>query len=288
MTAPGEAALVMTFDEFIALAASDARWEGVAKLPWEEPSFSERMLREHLSQLHDGASRRIELIERHVSWMHSEVLERRPQRILDLGCGPGLYTQRFTSLGHECVGIDIGPASIAYARAHIPDETGRLRYLLGDFTSTRFDEAFDFAMMIHGEFNTLTREQGLSLLNRIARVLAPNGRVLLEVHPLGAIEAMGRRTRVWFGLQSGLFGDRPHLRMDESQWNAEKVRAVNLNWVMEGETFSVERFGTVTQGYSEDEYGRLLASAGFSRHEQYPALSGDAAETNYTVLLASI
>jgi predicted TPR repeat methyltransferase len=44
------------------------------------------------------------------------VLQSEPQRILDLGCGPGLYTQRLASLGHTCVGIDISPASIAYAR----------------------------------------------------------------------------------------------------------------------------------------------------------------------------
>jgi 2-polyprenyl-3-methyl-5-hydroxy-6-metoxy-1,4-benzoquinol methylase len=114
----------MKFDEFIMLADSEARWHGIGKLPWDDPAFSERMLREHLSQLHDGASRRIVLIEHHVAWMHGEVLESKPQRILDLGCGPGLYTQRLASLGHTCVGIDISPASIAYAgrtRATRPD-----------------------------------------------------------------------------------------------------------------------------------------------------------------------
>ena len=33
-------------------------WSGVHKIPWDEPEFSARMLREHLSQEHDAASRR--------------------------------------------------------------------------------------------------------------------------------------------------------------------------------------------------------------------------------------
>lgn len=35
--------------------------------------------------------------------------------MLDLGCGPGLYSHRLATLGHRVHGIDFGPASIAYA-----------------------------------------------------------------------------------------------------------------------------------------------------------------------------
>ena len=33
-------------------------WAEGDKLPWHDPDFSRRMLREHLSQAHDAASRR--------------------------------------------------------------------------------------------------------------------------------------------------------------------------------------------------------------------------------------
>ncbi|MBW2278686.1 MAG: SAM-dependent methyltransferase, partial [Deltaproteobacteria bacterium] len=45
-------------------------WAEGDNIPWNDPSFSERMLREHLNQDHDLASRRIEKIERHVAWIH--------------------------------------------------------------------------------------------------------------------------------------------------------------------------------------------------------------------------
>jgi 2-polyprenyl-3-methyl-5-hydroxy-6-metoxy-1,4-benzoquinol methylase len=52
-----------------------------------------------------------------VAWIHAELLGGTPTDVLDLGCGPGLYTERLAALGHRCVGIDVSPASIAFARA---------------------------------------------------------------------------------------------------------------------------------------------------------------------------
>jgi 2-polyprenyl-3-methyl-5-hydroxy-6-metoxy-1,4-benzoquinol methylase len=98
----------MNVDEFLALATSDDRWRDVTRLPWHDEAFSRRMLREHLSQAHDGASRRFATIDRQVAWIHDQVLRRRPSRVLDLECGPGLYTERLAALGHACTGIDIG------------------------------------------------------------------------------------------------------------------------------------------------------------------------------------
>ena len=42
-------------------------WTEGEKIPWNAPEFSRRMLLEHLSQKHDAASRRFEIIDRHVA-----------------------------------------------------------------------------------------------------------------------------------------------------------------------------------------------------------------------------
>lgn len=60
-----------------------------SKIPWDEPAFSQRMLANHLSQDHDWASRRQEIIEQQVEWIASQLSP--GAHILDLGCGPGLY-----------------------------------------------------------------------------------------------------------------------------------------------------------------------------------------------------
>jgi SAM-dependent methyltransferase len=87
-------------------------WDGKYKIPWDDQEFSERMLREHLSQEHDMASRRSANIEHLAAWINQTILSNRPSRILDLGCGPGLYEKYLCDFGHECTGIDFSPASI--------------------------------------------------------------------------------------------------------------------------------------------------------------------------------
>ena len=64
-------------------------WTEGDNIPWDDPAFSQRMLKEHLSQAHDKASRRIDKVNLHVDWIHRRLLAGRATRILDLGCGPG-------------------------------------------------------------------------------------------------------------------------------------------------------------------------------------------------------
>ncbi len=92
-----------------------------SKIPWHDPEFSRRMLREHLDQRHDHASRRVETVDAHVEWLFESVLAGRPGSVLDLGCGPGLYTERLAERGCSCLGVDISPASIEHAR-QVADE----------------------------------------------------------------------------------------------------------------------------------------------------------------------
>ncbi len=106
----------MELIELIRRPRTPEPWAEGEKIPWSDPGFSQRMLNEHLSQAHDAASRRFEIIDQQVEWIHHQVLKGKPGRVLDLGCGPGLYTSRLAKLGHACTGIDFSPASIAYAR----------------------------------------------------------------------------------------------------------------------------------------------------------------------------
>ena len=77
-----------------------------SKIPWDDLEFSKRMLKYHLSQDHDAASRRLNIIDKHVKFI--DTITAGPTRMLDLGCGPGFYTSRLTSLGYRCRGIDFG------------------------------------------------------------------------------------------------------------------------------------------------------------------------------------
>lgn len=129
-------------------------WSDASKLPWNDSEFSDRMLHEHLTQEHGRASRRFNVIDRQVAWVHDAVLGGRPSRVLDLGCGPGLYTTRLAGLGHSCVGIDFSPAAVEYAQAQAEHMNLPCEYRLRDLRSGPFGTGFNAALLLFGELNT--------------------------------------------------------------------------------------------------------------------------------------
>ena len=66
-------------------------WEDGDNLPWNDPEFSQRMLREHLDQSHGAASRQRPEILRLVDWLWQQLDLTPGARVLDITCGPGLY-----------------------------------------------------------------------------------------------------------------------------------------------------------------------------------------------------
>ncbi len=142
-------------------------WAEGDKIPWNDPAFSMRMLHEHLSQEHNAASRRLAIIDQHVNWIHTTILGGVAAKILDLGCGPGLYTNRLAQLGHTCVGIDYAPASIGYARKQADKHGLACRYLEADVRDAELGSGYDLVLMIHGEINVFRKEEIRAILDKV-------------------------------------------------------------------------------------------------------------------------
>lgn len=154
---------------------NDNIWHGAYKIPWDDPDFSRRMLREHLSQDHDMASRRMEWIDKQVAWIHEHLLGGKSSSILDLGCGPGFYSHRLAAREHRCCGIDFGPASIEYAQQHNPAPS-QCTFVLGDIRHAVLSGPYDLAMILFGEFNVFAPNEAAAILHKVRTSLHPEGR----------------------------------------------------------------------------------------------------------------
>ncbi len=249
-------------------------WQEGENIPWNEPGFSQRMLKEHLSQESDAASRRLSKIEEHVHWIHSELLGGRTTRILDVCCGPGLYTNQLAALGHECVGIDFSPAAIAYAEEEANAKSLSCRYLLEDVRRAEFGNGFGLVMMVFGQFNVFRRAEAQALLAKARQALTDGGILLLEPHTLAAVERMGKAGTSWYSVAEGLFSPQPHLVLEENFWDAAAKAATTRFFVIDAKDGTVTRHAMTTQGYSNDEYESLLKEAGFGDIQHFPSLTG--------------
>ena len=262
-------------------------WAEGEKIPWDAPDFSRRMLDEHLSQKHDAASRRFEIIDSHVRWIHDQVLKGNPTRILDLGCGPGLYTNRLAGLGHRCVGIDFSPASIAYAKEHAEEEGLECTYIQQDIRTADYGDGYGLVMLIFGEFNVFRPAEARGILEKAYRALAPNGFMLLEPHTFEAVVKIGEQPSSWYSTEKGLFSDGPHLCLQENFWDAEGNVAIERYYIVNAVTGEVTRHSASTQAYTDGQYRSLLVECGFEV-EFHPSMGGNtgSAGSDLMVLLS--
>ncbi len=289
--APGAAqgeAMSIDLMDVIRRQAVPQPWAEGEKIPWNDPEFSRRMLLEHLSQEHDAASRRFETLDRHVEWIQREVLARRPTKILDLGCGPGLYSSRLARLGHECVGFDFSPASIHYAQ-----EAARLQglsctYVEDDIRVADYGHGYCLAMLIFGELNVFRPAEARSILTKAYGALVNGGRLLLEVHTFAAVQAMGNAPPSWYSTERGLFLDRPHICLIEAFWDGQENVATERYFIVEAPAGNVTRHAASTQAYRDDEYRSLLEECGFRHLAFHPSLRGgvDESQAAFFVIVA--
>lgn len=259
----------MKLIDIVENTVSDELWDGNYKIPWDEPGFSQRMLQIHLSQDDDLASRRLKTIDSHLNWIKTNVLPSGPARVLDLACGPGLYSQKLTQQGHECFGVDFSPASIEHANQHNPDPD-RCRFALGDLRTADFGGEYDIALMIYGEFNAFPDDEVLAIIQKAHQALKPGGRLLIEAHTLEEIERIGLAPSSWYRATSGLFSERPHLCLIDTRWHADEQTAEAVFYVVDAADASVRRYRNTLQGYTADEYRDLFNEAGFSQVDILP------------------
>lgn len=234
-------------------------WDSWTKIPWDEPGFSARMLENHLSQAHDWASRTAALIDRQAAFIHG-VLPANAD-VLDLGCGPGLYTEKLRALGHRCVGVDFSPASIAYAKKRPGAE--HIEYVLGDIRSFRTRKRFDAVLVLFGEINVFSPNEALAILQTARSRLKPGGKAFVEAHHAQAIRETGCLPATWTAAPGGLFSERPHLCLEEHFWNEERAAAMTRYYIVDAETAACSAYASLMQAYTQEQYAELFRKAGF-------------------------
>lgn len=230
-----------------------------AKIPWDEPGFSQRMLENHLAQEHDWASRRNELIFRQTDWLATQL--HNSSHILDLGCGPGFYTEKLATLGHHCIGVDFSPASIEYARKQATESGLAIEYALCDIRTYTSGQKFDCIIMTFGEFNVFTHQDASAILKNCAKMLRGGGLFILEAHTFEAIHAVGSAPATWQRNVQGLFSEKPHLCLQENSWNAEDCSALSQYFIVDAATAEVRQYVSFMQAYGLEEYQEMLHAA---------------------------
>lgn len=247
-------------------------WIEGERIPWDDAEFSKRVLKEHLSQESSAASKQMKVIQKECAWIFNTLMKNQPGKILDLGCGPGLYTEIFAQKRNYCVGIDFAPAAIEYAKKHA---TKNCVYELGDIRQADFGEDYDAVVYLFGAINLLPTEDVKKIINKGYTALKPGGFILIESSSIESVDQIGNQPSMWYSADEGLFSTKPHLCLMESFWDDNSNTATERYYIVDSESNAVQHHCASTKGYEEEELETLLSEAGFHTIEFFPNLTGE-------------
>lgn len=100
-------------------------------------------------------------------------------RILDVACGAGRHAGALARRGYHVVGIDLSPPMLEEARRRFR-EGPRLRFLRRDMRRLAFRAEFDAVVSLYTSFGYFTNAENEAALRRMARALAPGGKLLID------------------------------------------------------------------------------------------------------------
>lgn len=250
-------------------------WSYGGNLPWNEPEFSRRMLREHLDESHAAASRTTPERQQQLVWLWQKLGLQPGHQFLDLTCGPGLYAVELAKRGCQVTGVDFSPASIAHARSlaqqegittHCTFVEQDIRTWLTDVTSSG---RYDAAAILYGQLAVFSRDEAEAILRQTAQLLRPGARLCLEL--LNPDRVDKKKSSWWYSDDTGLWGDTPYLHLGERFWDAEARTSVERFHVIHLETGQLDEVVLCDTTYTIEEMTTLLHHTGFDQVDVYPA-----------------
>lgn len=240
-----------------------------AKELWTRPQLSKQMLDFHLNQETDLASRRFELIDSVVKWIDSQ-LDLSGKSLCDLGCGPGLYTQRFAAMNATVTGVDFSSYTLDYAKSHASQP---IRYIHADYLSDDLPTGFDVITLIYTDLCVLSPVQRKTLLGRMRGMLNPDGHIVIDVAGLALLKSKEEVTLIEDQLMGGFWSGGDYVGIQKSFiYPAQNLSLDRYVIIEPGETWQVYNW---FQHFTPESIAAELKEAGFAVTQMVGDLSGE-------------
>lgn len=148
---------------------------------WDDEHISRQMLKAHLDPDFEGASRKLKFIEESAAWIRDTVPPSAYPCLLDIGCGPGIYAERFSRMGYRVTGIDFSKRSIEYAGKSAGRMGLNIDYRYQNYLNMDIDQLYDVSTMIYCDYGALSAADRKILMYNVYNHLRPGGIFLLDV-----------------------------------------------------------------------------------------------------------
>jgi SAM-dependent methyltransferase len=240
---------------------------------WNDPHVSQFLLQEHLNPASDLASRNHAFLDRSAEWIINEFGISARSSVLDLGCGPGMYTSRLAKTGAGITGIDASTRSIDYAKEQAAKNGLAVTYRNGNYLDCDYGGPFDLILMIFCDFCVLSPVQRAKLLCKVREALAPGGSFFFDVSSIQYYQNIREKLEIEFQEEGGF-------------WSPERYYAFNQTFKYDDRNLLIDKYTILTgretrqihhhlQCYSIEMITHELEENGLTMHKTFSNAAGD-------------
>ena len=177
---------------------------------WTDPHVAQQMLAFHLDPDQDLASRNHAFIARSIQWLNGTFNLSGGTRVLDLGCGPGLYANALAELGASVTGVDFSKSSLTHALSVAESRKLDVTYHQANYLDLELEGSFDLILLIFGDLCPLGPDQRRSLLDRVGKWLSPGGHFVFDVSNSALFEGIEESANYEAAPEGGFWSPDPY------------------------------------------------------------------------------
>jgi SAM-dependent methyltransferase len=252
------------------LSITPRLYEPGESLFWNDSHISKGMLDAHLNPDNDAASRKHKTINKEVNHLISSGVLKPGDKVLDLGCGPGLYSSRLAKKGIKVTGIDISKYSLDYAGHYAAEKNLDIDYRLINFFDIDYSGIFDAVIQVNGELNTFSDDKRDELLEKLRKALIPGGHLIFDVTTRVTRMKEGLKNN-WYASDGGFWRPDKHLVLERGFDYPED--SVWLDQYIIIDSAGVKVYNNWFHDYDLDTIREVIQNAGFDVIETWNDLT---------------
>jgi 2-polyprenyl-3-methyl-5-hydroxy-6-metoxy-1,4-benzoquinol methylase len=253
----------MNITDIISKSEKPSIYEQGDAFMWTDEHISGQLLNIHLNPDIDLGSRKFTTIQETVNWILNLQKGLDKLKILDLGCGPGLYSEIFAQHGHVVTGVDISHNSIAYAQKSASDKGLDIEYINASYLELEMEkDKYDLVLLIYTDLGVLSPHDRDILLKMIYNTLKPDGLFIFDVLRDNSLEKK-MALRSWEAAQTGFWKKSPYVALSESfLYKEQKVILYQHIIIDSDECIRTYRFWT--HFFNREDLNLMLGNYGFT------------------------
>ncbi|GAB2645145.1 class I SAM-dependent methyltransferase [Vibrio panuliri] len=262
------------FKKITSATAKPIVWsEYTADVLWTDEHIAKQMLSFHLNPDLSLASRTLPFIEASVTWLVSEFGLNGASKVIDFGCGPGLYTHRLKAKGvGTVVGLDFSKNSLKHATEQAEQASLDIEYRYGNYLEYSDSREFDLITLVMCDLCALNPAQRSELFGEFKSLLASNGSIALDVYTATRFANQNESLSLERNAMNGFWSDKDYWCIQSSfKYEEEKVTLDKYVISQEDKEWTVFNW---LQHFTIEELSQELEAHGLEIKRAYSDLKG--------------